>query len=386
MSFLTTPPLSPWPTLPLQPGQIALIPPNSDRLILPPSQSGTGGKGIYVQRVENISPETGAFSIRASHDEAVVDVPWSQRSNAMSRFLGYQYVEGTKLRRINPLAHGFYEFLRCRTITNVKGVVPRNDGARSPEQVGTDAPTVPTAAFPRPFYGEYLRCRMTLGFETVPFTFKSDADTIEEYERHCWVRPEIGFQALHIDGDTFAFDEGLVSTVTGSLSKAKAFPNGRSIPISVGRILITWYDVPLEFLTNVAGRYANFDKVLNHVNRYPFLGYPSGTLLCDLPHIDLRPNPLPVSVSATPSFLADVNLTLHYINPLPLGDGVAAIDDADLADHSSRGHNMAIWKGDRKWYPASLVQTTGANKGKADGTTRVYPAEDFKLLFRKPAG
>lgn len=369
----TTPPLNPWPSLPTQPSQTAFISPDSDRIILPPSAGG-----IYVQRVDDISPETGAFSIRASHDEAVVDVPWSQRSGAMLRFLGYQYTNGSRLNRVNPLAHGFFEFLRCRTITNVKGVGPRNDGATAPVQVGTSPPTAPGSAFPRPYFAEYQKCRMTLGFETVPFTFKRDNETTEEYERHTWVRPEPGFQALHIDGDQFQFDGGLVSTAAGALGSAKAFPNGRAIPLSVGRILATWYDVPLDFIQNTVGRYSNFDATLNHVNKYPFLGYPASTLLCDLPHIDLRPNPLPRFISTTPTFLADVTFTFHYFNPTPLGDGVSPISDADPLDHPERGHNMAIYKGDRKWYPASLQRN-----GAADNTTRVYPVADFKFLFRK---
>lgn len=387
-------PLPLWPRIPAQPGESTFISAKSDRYLKTeietgPFSEGGGGadaRGFWVQRVDTESPETGAYSLRASHDEVVVQVPFSQQLQAMQRFLGYAYIDAnnTTLRRVNPIAHGRHEFLRCRSITNVKGIGPRYDGHGTPEQLGSFSVTDYQASFPRPRYARYLKSQMTLNFETVPFACKSDDEVVEtegsdvgEWSRHTWIRPEPGFQALHIDGDQFQFDEGSVP------ASQKTFPNGRTVPLSVGRIMCTWFDVPLAFIQDSNLQYKNHNACINKINRTWFLGYPPNTLLCDIPKYDIRTAWNPDELDPNPYFIVDVTFTWHYLDPTPLGDGVTPVSTDPNAAYSDRGHNLAIYKGDRKWYPCSYVNPTTK---KADNVTRIYQTYDFRDLFRKPTG
>jgi hypothetical protein len=245
-----------------------------------------------------------------------------------------------------------------------------------------EKPTEPVdlgAAFPRPRYASYDQLEVTFQFETMPFTYKTDEETTEEYERYVYKRMEPGYESIYIEGGTgdegaFKFDNIYTSGTEPPGSKV-SFHNGKTVPLQVARVLWTWYDVPLDFITNSDGKFTNFMGVsgdatkpggIGRVNDAAFGGYPAYTLLMDVPSIDIRPNPIPPDISTTAKYLANVTFVFHYMEPPQdqLGTGVS----------TNLGHNMAMWRFDRKWYPVSV---NGA------GTERVYKTFDFKKLFRK---
>lgn len=346
------------PFTPVEP--IPVFPADSKKLILPYKQGG-----VYQEDVGNISPWTDSSSVMSSQSELVVTIPFSQRLAFQNRVLGYSYVQDTKLKRVLPIAHPFYEYLRCRRITRIQGLAP---AGRPPQTTIASGEQLI-----RPYFCEYQRCRMWLNFEPLPFALKTDGQITEEYERWTWVRTEPGYESLHIDGDNFKYDTGF--TIDGAdISTQNAFPNGRTIPLNIARVLVTWFDVPLEFIATSAGFYTNIQAGVGTLNNAAIFGFPAYTLLMDTPQIELRPNPLPQFLTPEPSFLANVNFLFHYFDPRPLGNGVT----------TSLGHNMGLNRKDRKWYPVSKTQETGPNKGKGDNTTRVYPTSNYTLLFRKP--
>jgi hypothetical protein len=335
---------------------MSLLPPDSPRLYTPVTTEG----GVYSEKVADHSPGIDAISTEASSFTLQVDVPYSQRSAAVSRFLGYQYVDGSTLKRVLPIAHPFWEFSRCRRITQAQGIQIAGDGPKTPVDLGP--------AYPRPHFARYKTYRLNLQFETPPFAYKTDAEVTEEYQRYCYIRQEPGYQSLAIDGAMFNFDAGFLAEIGDG--RNPAFTSGLNIPLSVAQVLCTWYDVPLEFV-KYQERYSNIQFCIGKLNATTFLGYAPSTLLMDTPTIELRPNPCPTYISTNVSMLANITFRWHYFEPLPLGQGVS----------TNLGHNMAFYRGDKKWYPASLINSTTKV---ADGVTRLYQKVDFKYLFRKP--
>lgn len=340
--------------------QLQTYPPNSIKLITPVSEPG----GVWSEKIGNEAPGVDAVSVDASSFTSQVEVPWSQRSVAMSRILGYQYVDGTKLKRVLPIAHPFFEFARCRRIARAQGIGPRGDGPIEPVDLGP--------AFLRPYYANYSKLRMDLVFETLPFAFKTDEQVTKEYERYTYVRTEPGYDSYFIEGDMFRFDADATFPTSLNDQGVRAFASGRNLPISVGQVLCTWYDVPLEFV-QYQSIYKNINFGIGKINNTAIFGYPKYTLLMDTPQIELRPNPLPPDISTDVSLLANITFRFHYFEPKPLGTGVTL----------SLGHNMALYKKTRTWFPASLVDNA---TGKADKTTRLYEGWDFGKLFAKPDG
>lgn len=328
-----------------------------DQLLFKPR---TVDGGLFQEKIDNLSPWNGHISNENSTETLVVEFPYSQKSSALARCLGYSYVSGTKLKRVLPIAHPFWEFMRCRRVSPIMGVSPLGDGPQEPEDLGEN--------FPRPYVTNYWKLRATLHFETPPFQFKTDASVTEEYERYTYVRTEPGYESLFVDGDTFRFDGGILADTTNG--NINSFPAGRNIPLSVAQVLVTWYDVPLEFITK-DDIYKNINFGIGKLNSEAIFGYPANTLLMDVPEIQLRPNPLPPFISEDLSFLANITFRFHYFEPTPLGTGVTV----------NLGHNMAIFRGDRKWYPCSLAV---GHARVADKTTRIYRKWPYKYLFRKP--
>ena len=359
------------------------IPPGDIRLIRPTEfLDHTDSRGVYREETRSISPWSEAFSNAVSSSQVVVDVPFEYRSSALSTFLGYSYRQGNLLKRVMPLAHPYWEFLRCRKILSCQGIKWRGHKPKEPYVI----PNV-GAAFPRPHFAEYDFYRMTLQFESCPFRFRDDGlpnTGFKEYDRFTYARSEPGYTSLFIEGGladgAYRFDGNLPAPV----AHKPAFTSGRNIPLSRPRILVTWYDVPLEFITRPNDLYkAHYPRLfapVGHVNDRAFMGFSRNTLLYDLPIVEIRPNPLPVSISSEPSFLCDITFVMHYFNPEPKGYVTGGPPptpyvppDPDFSDRPlSYGHNLVPYQPNRKWYPASV---------NGDNTTRVYPSANFDDAF-----
>lgn len=334
----------------------AFIPPHSN-LMFTPTEDG----GIYTERVGSRSPWVDTYGMDGSVAHIPFRIPSEHRSSFFSRWMGYNYVQGAKLKRVLPIVHPYWEHLRCRKFVNVQGINFTGETPREPLDLG--------AGFDRPKYAPYDQIHGIAVFEAMPFHYKTDEQITEEYERNLWVRPEPGYESLYLTGgskgpNNYLFDNSI--TVDGVTGKV-AFPAGRNIPLAVQAIRATWYDVPLDFLVADPGTFF-YDNLLNgigKINDAEFLGFPAYTLYADPPQIVPRPNPLPIEISTEQQFLCNVEFIWHYFEPSPLGDGVA----------TNLGHNMAPSRFDQKWYPVSIG---------GDGTTRLFQTYDFRLFFRRP--
>lgn len=334
-------------------------------LITPPSDKfykSSEDNGLYREVIGPHSPWQNQFSVDQSVAYLTVETPFEQWSSACSTWLGYATVDGTHLKRVLPICHPIFEFLRCRRLLNVEGINPLGD---RPQLVnGTLGPTFPHAPMVPYDIIRAIQC-----FETVPFKYKLDEETQEEYERYFWLRVNPTYESLYMIGGSnettnFLFDEG--ADVIGPPKKV-AFPAGVNIPIPVADVVGTWYDVPLEFIDNAdqIGYYQNIFDGIGKLNDDDFLGFPKYSLYMEPPVINLRPNPFPPFVSDQQTFLANVEFHWKYFYPTRLGTGVA----------ENLGHNMAIYRKDLKWYPASVG---------GDGVTRLFETYDYRKLFRRP--
>lgn len=341
---------------------------NSAVLYNPPTVQIGGHNGVWSEKVDNLSPGLDAISVDSSSSTAQIEVPWSQRSAIMFRVLGYSYVQGTHLKRVLPLVHPFWEFMRCRRVARAQGVRHSGDGPQMPVDLGP--------SFDRPYYANYDKIRLDLVYETLPFAFKTDAEVTHEYERYCYVRTEPGYDSYFVDGDTFKYDS--IGQFAGLPNGVNAFATGRNYPVAVGQVLCTWYDVPLDYV-QYQGIYKNIAFAIGKINSVAIFGYPKFTLLCDTPQIELRPNPLPPEITTDVTYLANITFRFHYFDPRPLGTGVTL----------SLGHNMGLYRGTRTWFPVSLgVAGAGASSLSftPDNTTRVYESFDMGKMFDKPDG
>ena len=337
------------------------------RLHTPP-----GSNGFYVEKVDNYSPGTDSLSTDQANAQLVVDVPWELGDLAAYHFLGYQYVVGTQLKRQPPLMHPTFSHLRCRQIVNAQGYKWRGEDTVQPESLGPSTP--------RPNYARYDNYRLTLNFAPVPFSIRSD-DQISadngEWTRWVWIRSEGNVESIFVDGGTGSSggnwkfkSEGV--DASGAKVGALPFAGGRAMPYAMPKILATWFDVPIEFISKTGTPYI-YDNIyagLMRVNDATFLGFPAQTLLMDNPIIDLRPNPVPSTISETPSFLANITFVWHYLNPSTDQLGYKA----GGGRITSVGHNMAISKSNNLWYPFHH-ETTGE---------LFYKTYDYRKLFQKP--
>lgn len=350
-----------------------------ERMLLPISKGG-----FYDEKTGSMAPYDESLSIETANAQLIVDVPWEFGDLAAYQFMGISYVDGTRLRRSPPLMHPFYNHLRCRQVLNSKGVGWRGEDPIQPQ--------VLDASTPRPYYAGYDLCRLTLNFVPLPFAIKTD-DQIDpatngEWTRWCWIRTDPGYESISIQGGSgeaggnYQFDRSCGVTVVGSETKsvigATPFAGGRNIPYAMPKLLITWFDVPLEYLVKDPAKpyyYDNLYAGLQCVNDKEFLGFPAQTLLMDCPTIDTRPNPIPDQISQTPKFLANITFVMHILNQQSNTVGDSSVGVGSI--HPQRGHNMAIYKFDFKWYPYSLDGSGAASK-------LLYKTYDYRKLFQKP--
>lgn len=320
--------------------------------------------GAFRESSSSVSPWSNQQSVDNSTLYLTVQTPFELWPAATLSWLGYQYVVGNQLKRVLPICHPIFNNLRCRRMLNVHGLNPRGE-----VPVMYNAQT-PITTFPRMPIVEYDILQATLAFDNVPFKYKLDSDITEEFERYFWLRPEPAYESLFIQGgsdDTtnYLFDRSL----GGDLGGKVGFPSGINIPLPVMVIRGTWYDVPINFIATGADRsyYPNIFNGVGKLNNAEFMGYPKYSLYMDPPQIIPRPEPLSAFQQNVTDFLVNVEFTWHYFYPTELGTGVT----------ENLGHNMAPFRGDKKWYPVSINGTGAASD-------RLYPTYDYRLLFRKP--
>lgn len=329
--------------------------------------------GLTIPWREFISRAGSTFDASFGNDGSqvalVIDVYWDDLGQALQQCLGYSsrtVVPGdwSQLNRFLPMRHPRWPQLFCTRVAKVQGI--SFQGTAVVEQPGTTT-------------SEYFLARLTLQFGRMPYAlindndmenYLDDDDLPQEFQRFTdrnWVPSA---EILAREQQQFSFVEGDAN--------GNQFTGPFGMTIGKARLTRTWYSLPEDAVFNAsefpAGLMYGRDgtggidtavQALGTVNASTFLGCPAGTLLYEAPEIIPRPLTLPPDLMDLPwqeysiQLQYDVRFNFVFFDP-PIGTGV-----------TSRGHNLAPWAKDGRWYP---IQT-------ATGLTP-FKTYEFKNLFR----
>jgi hypothetical protein len=196
------------------------------------------------------------------------------------------------------------------------------------------------------------------------------------FYRQEWLRwmercPTVAGDILTVEAGTFKWAEGgaAPAPTVGALLQT---PVGQ--PLTVGDFALIWRQVPLYGLFSPdTFRPENLIAGVNTVNAVEFLGYPAETLLFVGGTFAWNETPYPASALGQsvlqtapsspeqpfPSLTVDATLVFKFKDPPP---GAA-----------TRGWNLQPWRGDMKWYRATIDGTAGS--------TPMLPVYDHRKLF-----
>lgn len=287
----------------------------------------------------------------------------SDQETAIKQILGFSSVVGNagaqKLSRQLPWQHPRFYYLRAKRITSLKRWQPYGQAI---------AHTFNAAAF------QYAS--LTIEFSSFPFRFLTDGQAQgKEYLRYVEKRYKPAAKILTSDRGQWQFND------TNSPSNGVAIRGSIGYPITDGIVEFRWYQVPENWLFNANGVPTKLNAAINTINNNTFppavggvKGYPTGTLLLDVP--DIIPVTQPINPrdmgfdDNLPARCYDVVLPCRYIDPptngaTPGQDGLAP----------SRGHNLAP---DPKsptgqWYTISAIS----------GGRNLFNGSDFTAIFKQ---
>lgn len=216
-------------------------------------------------------------------------VPWEQRFDAVSYFLGYSRIVGTALERLTPVRVPEDESMYATRVTSI---------------TGHRFTTSRTSAFlPGARLNQFEQAEMEVMFETVPFDVAEDADVAAEYERFTSIgQPKASADYLMLPGGVMLYAK-----------QGGGHPTELAIPFNIGKILpivefeILWHQLPRALFDPLSGDFPSawFERIfgdgtqrplLGCVNSEMFLGFPPGTILFSA--IEPRPRKFPVQAVA----------------------------------------------------------------------------------------
>lgn len=159
------------------------------------------------------------------------------------------------------------------------------------------------------------------------------------------------------------------------------FPGTQSMLAPRSQILLTWHQVPYDYVTAPTGP---IKKYMGRVNQTAFFGYPAGSLLYGTsPRIRVYTPPWP-DESAVPGGgvtyfdrRCDITFVFDYVNR----ETPSAPTPAN-ANWLAAGHNLLPWAGDRRYYyGAAFKPSDAADTAYWHPSYKSFP---FQLLFTDP--
>jgi hypothetical protein len=231
-----------------------------------------------------------------------------------------------------------------------------------------------------PYTTKYKKLKLEIDFsEFVGVVFASnDQDDFSakfrdmEYKRYTQVTFDYNLEVLQMDNaSSLVFDAGPAMN--------EAFPTPVGIMLPQAKLNVKWMWVPHEFICDDPITYGKvvynelIQSMLGHVNEYEFMGFPPGTLL--FTSFKTEPIVIPVSDKESQSIVMklawNINFEFSFLNT-EAEDWYSWADDWAI-----RGHNTFPYRGDGKFYPASI-------RGEGDGIpgNHLYPPADFSLIFQ----
>ena len=193
-----------------------------------------------------------------------------------------------------------------------------------------------------------------------------------EYKRYTQVTFDYNVEVLQMDNAaSLVFDAGP--------AKEEAFPTPVGIMLPQAKLNVKWMWVPHEFICDDPLRYGKaiynytIQSRLGHVNKYEFMGFDAGTLLFTA--WKTEPIVIPVSDADTNSVVMKLawNITFEF----SYLDVEAEEDYPQAKPWALRGHNVFPFRGDRKFYPATIREERTRIPG-----SFLYPAANFSKIFK----
>lgn len=192
-----------------------------------------------------------------------------------------------------------------------------------------------------------------------------------EYKRYTQVTFDHNVEVLQMDNAaSLVFDAGP--------AKEEAFPTPVGIMLPQAKLNVKWMWVPHEFICDDPLRYGKaiynytIQSRLGHVNKYEFMGFDAGTLLFTA--WKTEPIVIPVSDADTNSVVMklawNINFEFSYL------DVEAEEGYPQAKPWALRGHNVFPFRGDRKFYPATIREERTRIPG-----SFLYPAANFSKIF-----
>jgi len=193
-----------------------------------------------------------------------------------------------------------------------------------------------------------------------------------EYRRYTQVTFDYNLEILQMDNaSNLVFDAGP--------AKDQAFPTPVGIMLPQAKLNVKWMWVPHEFICDDPLRYGKIvynrkiQEKLGHVNEDEFMGFAPGTLLFTA--FKTEPIVIPVSDSDTNSIVMklawNIDFEFSYLNT------EANARHPYAEEWMLRGHNTFPYRGDGKFYPASIRKEDAAIPG-----NHLYKATKFSELFK----
>lgn len=344
----------------------------------------------WRERVANYSPWNDVFQMDTQETQLVVDVPFENRYLFVPWVIGYSWVEGGRVHRINPIRHPYWTWMRAARISHI-GVrytgskVYMSSGAKAKGAVadaggilagaisavtGMAGQWNDTATFGS---ARYKLARFTINFTNYPWDFKEDSDistAADEWKRNTYWQETPTSQMLAAEGGAATLK--FCYTDAGGPTVGQTFRANLGTVVPQIRYTLNWMWVPYDYL--FVGRIpTNVFAATSKLNSSTAFGsFPKGTLLFEPPVIEKFV--YPVRTARYVSYMCNVRLPMIYMDPprgVGSGDGAAV-----------RGHNLMPWRVNNLWYPATRPAADGSVSTDTD-TKGLFAYTDQTQMFVK---
>jgi hypothetical protein len=238
------------------------------------------------------------------------------------------------------------------------------------------------------YTSHYKKLRVEIDFsEFVGVTFASNdqpnfimAFANSEYLRYSQILFDYNLEVLQMDNAaSLVFDAGPPIN--------QAFPTPVGVVLPQGKLYIKWMWVPHEFISDpIPGMPINFrgkvlynktiHETLGKVNLFSFLGFEAGELL--FTSWKTEPIVIPVPDAETNSVSMELawNIDFEFLYLNTKAEATYQIEPPWANEWRFRGHNVFPYRGDGKFYPASIRKGGEPVPGKP-----LYNAKKFEEMF-----
>ena len=327
----------------------------------------------WAECFDMTSPNSYSLSRERSDVTLAGDISWSKTKAAVQYLLGYSCSDNEQLHRVNPSRHPYFPWLRCNQVS----LCPKGYGSRQP------------AEFPDTFnYGNYARNIVTASYVPQPYNHVEDGSP--------YINDRLFAQNSPLYGSTGEFWRH-VETSTDSYTELLTLESGQVVYVSPGvavdtkpiltskpmirqsktKFILKWHEVPDTYIQPDDSTFPQkFFDMQKCVNRYPFFGFPVGTLLCESIKTTKYVTPVASDFLDKQLFYYDVEMEFIYFNP-PKDPAVLA-----AGGYGTIGINawpMAGWNLypsiNGFYYPGRYTTMSGSS------LVFVYPFYDFSAAF-----